>query len=73
MTDTKRFYLACPYAEKNQAKDLGARWDKDARKWYVPNDVDRNLFKKWWPNQKGEESVQVAETFCDGERDNANS
>ena len=73
MTDAKRFYLACPYAEKTEAKQLGAKWDVDARKWYVPNDVDRNLFKKWWPNQKGKDSVQVAETFCDGERDNANS
>ena len=49
MAVTKRFYLNCPYAEKNQAKDLGARWDNDAKKWYVPNDVDRNLFKRWWP------------------------
>jgi len=72
MAETKRFYLACPYAEKNEAKQLGARWDVDARKWYVPNDVDRNLFKKWWPNLKGEEGVQDADTFREGEGDGSN-
>ena len=52
MSKSKRFYLACPYAEKDQAKGLGARWDVDARKWYVPNDLDRNEFKRWWPNNE---------------------
>jgi len=65
MAVTKRFYLNCPYAEKNQAKDFGARWDNDAKKRYVPNDVDRNLFKKWWPKHLGEESVEDADNFCD--------
>ena len=45
---SNRFYIACPFADKDDAKSLGARWDMDARKWYVPNDVDRNLFKKWF-------------------------
>ena len=45
----ERFYLECPYAEKDDAKSLGAWWDPDRKKWYVPNDVDRNLFKRWWP------------------------
>ena len=46
-----RFYLNCPYAEKDEAKELGARWDMDARKWFVPNELDRNLFKQWWPGE----------------------
>jgi hypothetical protein len=45
---SNRFYIACPFADKDEAKSLGARWDVDARKWYVPNDVDRNLFRKWF-------------------------
>ena len=32
-----RVYLAVPYAEKNDAKKLGARWDKTAKSWYVPD------------------------------------
>ena len=31
------FYLNCPYSEKDLVKSLGARWDADARKWYVPS------------------------------------
>lgn len=35
-----RTYLAVPYAEKNEAKALGARWDKVSKSWYAPEDVD---------------------------------
>jgi hypothetical protein len=45
-----RFYLACPYAEKDDCKSLGGRWDPERKKWYVPNDIDRNLFERWWMN-----------------------
>ena len=66
MADSNRFYLECPYAEKNEAKQLGARWDANARKWYVPDDVERNLFKQWWPESEGEEGVIDANTFRNG-------
>ena len=46
----ERFYLECPYEEKDEAKSLGTWWDPDRKKWYVPNDVDRNVFKQWWPS-----------------------
>mgnify|MGYP001471144946 CR=1 FL=1 len=49
----ERFYLTCPYAEKDDCKDLGGKWDPDERKWYVPNDADRNQFKRWWPSSTG--------------------
>ena len=51
MSKTKPFYLECPYAEKDEAKDLGAKWDQRARKWFVPDDIDTDLFKKWWPQE----------------------
>ncbi|MDX7643852.1 zincin-like metallopeptidase domain-containing protein [Aeromonas caviae] len=35
-----RTYLAVPYAEKNQAKAQGAKWDKEAKSWYAPEGVD---------------------------------
>lgn len=35
-----RTYLAVPFAEKNEAKALGAKWDKDAKSWYAPEGVD---------------------------------
>lgn len=33
---TRRVYLDVPYADKDQAKQLGARWDPAARRWYDP-------------------------------------
>ena len=41
------FYLECPYEERDEAKSLGVLWNPDSKKWYVPNDVDRNFFKQW--------------------------
>lgn len=46
MTDSKT-YLNVPYAEKDEAKALGARWDPVNKKWYVPADKDIALFTKW--------------------------
>jgi len=39
--------LNVPFREKNEAKQLGARWDKDGRTWYVPAGVDQAPFAKW--------------------------
>ena len=36
-----------PFAEKDEAKQLGARWDPKRRKWYVPPGVDAALFARW--------------------------
>ena len=41
--------LNVPFASKDQAKSLGARWDPKARCWYVPHGLDIQLFKLWWP------------------------
>ncbi len=42
-----RRYLAVPYAEKDQAKALGARWDPSAKSWYDPGpDINAQL-NKW--------------------------
>ncbi|MES2898656.1 MAG: DUF5710 domain-containing protein [Pseudomonadota bacterium] len=43
------FFLVVPFAEKDEAKRLGARWDAAAKKWYVPPDKERELFKRWLP------------------------
>jgi hypothetical protein len=40
-------YLDVPYAEKNRAKDLGARFDMSRKQWYCPDGVDLMLFKEW--------------------------
>lgn len=46
MADLKT-YLNVPYAEKDEAKALGARWDAAHKKWYVPANKDVALFVRW--------------------------
>lgn len=40
-------YLSVPFREKNEAKALGARWDRERQLWCVPNGVDPEPFAKW--------------------------
>lgn len=39
--------LKVPYAEKDEAKALGARWNKERKVWYVAEGQDAGLFKRW--------------------------
>ena len=43
----ERTYLNVPYKEKDEAKALGARWDRKEQAWYVPPGVDMAPFAKW--------------------------
>lgn len=53
-------YLNVPYNEKDEAKELGAKWDRDKKQWYIPQ-VDCTPFAKWWlPNFKTK-SQEIAE------------
>ncbi|WP_132093121.1 DUF5710 domain-containing protein [Caulobacter sp. BK020] len=40
-----------PYAERNQAEALGARWEPSRRCWYVPDGMDLLPFRRWFPEQ----------------------
>lgn len=40
-------FLTVPYAEKDEAKALGARWNPTKRRWYVPDGVATAPFAKW--------------------------
>lgn len=40
-------FLNVPYADKDQARALGAKWDGKAKKWFVEADADLNKFKRW--------------------------
>ncbi|NOQ13949.1 MAG: hypothetical protein GQ583_05635 [Methyloprofundus sp.] len=46
MQDSKT-YLNVPYAEKDAAKTLGAKWDRIKKQWYAPANTDIALFEKW--------------------------
>ncbi|MFZ2405174.1 MAG: DUF5710 domain-containing protein [Methylobacter sp.] len=42
-----KIYLNVPFAQKDDAKALGARWDAIQKKWFVPADKDITLFARW--------------------------
>lgn len=48
----EKTYLNVPYSEKNQAKKLGARWDKSAKCWFAPTGTDLEPLGKWLPKDK---------------------
>jgi hypothetical protein len=41
--------LKVPYAEKDEAKALGALWEPSRRCWYVPPGLDLRPFGRWMP------------------------
>lgn len=40
-------YRVVPFAEKDEAKELGAKWDFTQKAWYVPEGVDASQFARW--------------------------
>jgi putative DNA primase/helicase len=46
-TAQERVYLAVPYAEKNQAKALGAQWDRTQKCWFAPPGTDLIPLDPW--------------------------
>ena len=47
MIATTNINLKVPFNDKDQAKSLGARWNAEAKLWYVPQGVDAAPFEKW--------------------------
>ena len=47
--DERGLVLSVPFSEKDEAKALGARWDPDLRKWFVPKGSDTKPFARWIP------------------------
>ena len=43
----ERIYINVPFKEKNQAKELGAKWDSDNQRWYIPPGVNKEAFTQW--------------------------
>lgn len=44
-----RTNLIVPFAEKDEARRLGARWDSARRVWYVENMENLVPFLRWMP------------------------
>lgn len=57
--DTAKMLIVVPYKEKDEAKALGARWDRRQQSWYVPAGMDPAPFSKW-SQTGGPEAGKVA-------------
>ncbi len=42
-------YLSAQYKDRLQVKALGARWDGESKRWYVPDGLDLTPFAAWLP------------------------
>lgn len=40
-------FLKVPYAEKEKAKALGARWNAERKAWYIPDGTAATPFEQW--------------------------
>jgi hypothetical protein len=45
-----RIHLKTPFAEKDAAKALGARWDGTRKLWYITDVADLTPFLRWIPD-----------------------
>ena len=53
-------FLTVPYAEKDAAKALGARWNPTRRRWYVADGVSTEPFAKWIDAASASASVSAS-------------
>lgn len=45
-----RVDLKVPYSQKDEARKLGARWDRARKTWYVENEEHLGRFLRWVPD-----------------------
>ena len=48
----KGAWLTVPFAEKDEAKALGAKWNRSAGKWYAPPGTELEPLRKWLPSRE---------------------
>lgn len=56
-----RMNLRVPFAEKDQAKKLGARWDATRKLWYIEGVADLGPFDKWAPSPHDASSTAASD------------
>lgn len=44
---SEKTFIEVPFKQKDEAKALGAKWDRQEQSWYVPASVDPAPFAKW--------------------------
>lgn len=43
----KRVYLEVSYKDKNRVRLMGARYDGELKKWYIPPGAKIEIFREW--------------------------
>ena len=62
-----RIDLNVPYAEKDEAKALGARWDRESQTWYAPSGTELGRLNRWLPRDlRGEPTLQASSETAGG-------
>lgn len=61
-----RINLQTPFAEKDAAKALGARWDSGKKQWYIVDVEDLTPFLRWIPNMEAATAVDFENTALTG-------
>lgn len=56
-TGNDKTFITVPFREKEEAKALGAKWDRQHTSWFIPAGVDQSAFSKWLPSEAGEVKV----------------
>ncbi|TWA81546.1 antirestriction protein ArdC [Azospirillum brasilense] len=69
----ERTYINVPFTEKNEAKDMGAKWDRAAESWYVPAGADAAKFAKWPTHSPAPKSDRTYLAVPYAERNDARS
>lgn len=59
-------YLDTAFKDKDRVKALGARWDADARRWYVPAGLDLAPFEAWLPARPPQTAAPAAAAASTG-------
>ncbi|WP_175804227.1 DUF5710 domain-containing protein [Burkholderia cenocepacia] len=57
----ERTYLDVPFKEKDAADELGAKFDRRSKKWYVPGGTDVAPFARWMPAQEAKAGERAAD------------
>ena len=57
-----RINLVTPFAEKDAAKALGARWDSAKKQWYIVDVADLTPFSRWIPKLDAAKATAIEHT-----------
>lgn len=56
-----RTYLQVPYADRDEAKALGARWDADRKQWFAPTEAKEEALARWPQKAEPTSPAQTAD------------